>query len=78
MKAPDDGTKLGHLSDAELFAELARRRMPKGEVDLEAIELMAEGAGHQAGEEVVAATIAALPPEDGKSKPCPKCGSRCR
>lgn len=73
-KAPDDGTKLGHLSDAELFAELARRRMPKGEVDLEAIELMAEGTGHEAGEEVVAATIAALPPEDGKPKPCPKCG----
>jgi hypothetical protein len=73
-KAPDDGTKLGHLSDAELFAELARRRMPQGETDLEAIEEMVERTGHQAEEVLLAATIAALPPEDGKSKPCPKCG----
>ncbi len=76
--APNDGSKWGHLSDADLVkqvaAELARRRMPKGEADLEAIEEMVERTGHEAEEVLLAATIAALPAEDGKSKPCPKCG----
>jgi hypothetical protein len=57
--APNDGTPLGHLSDAELvkeFArELARRRAAGGALDLDAIE--------------------ALPPETATRKPCPKCGA---
>ena len=72
--APDDGTPLGHLSDAELFAELARRQQAKGRRTLEDIELAAEKGGRLAGEELQAASIEALPPEDGKPKPCPWCG----
>ncbi len=71
--APNDGTKWGHLSDAELFAELARRRMAAGPVSLEDIELQSEALGHAAGEEIQAATIEALPPEGSAPKPCPKC-----
>jgi len=73
-KAPDDGTRLGHLSDAELFAELARRQMAKGVSSLEDIELGAEAVGQFTKEELQSQTIAALPPEDGTPKPCPKCG----
>jgi hypothetical protein len=64
---------LGHLSDAELFAELARRTVSSGAKTLEEIERSAEEFGHFAGEEVQAAQLAALPPEDGQPKPCPKC-----
>lgn len=73
-KAPNDGTALGHLSEAELLAELARRRMPKGTMDLDAIEEAVLEAGQDANAELLAATIEALPPEDSAPKPCPKCG----
>jgi hypothetical protein len=73
-QAPNDGTKWGHLSDAELFAEMGRRLAARGASTLEDIELAAEEFGRTAGEELQAAKIAALPPEDGKPKPCPKCG----
>jgi hypothetical protein len=76
--APNDGTKWGHLSDAEFVkefaAELARRRAAAGSSTLEDIETLSEALGHSAGEEIQAATIAALPQEDGSPKPCPKCG----
>ncbi len=78
--APNDGTKWGHLSDAELVrefaAELARRRMGDGARTLEDIETLSEGLAHSSGEEIQAATIAALPPEDGSPRSCPKCGKR--
>jgi len=74
LKPPNDGTPLGHLSDAELVAELARRRMPQGRVDLDALEDVAEETGRDVGEEALAATIAALPPEGTAAQPCPRCG----
>ena len=77
-QAPNDGTKWGHLSDAELFAEMGRRLVASGAKTLDDIESAAEEFGRVAGEEVQAAKIAALPPEDGKPKPCPKCGKRAR
>jgi hypothetical protein len=72
--APHDGTRLGHLSEAELLAELARRRMPAGRVDLEAMEDAALDVAFDTGEEVLASTIEGLPPEGSEPKPCPKCG----
>ncbi len=66
---------MGHLSDAQLFAEMARRRLAQG-ATLEDIELSAEEAGHHLGEDIQAATIESLGPEDTKPKPCPKCGKR--
>jgi hypothetical protein len=72
--APKDGTPLDYLSDAELVEELARRRVARGELNLDAIEGFVEGAQSQIGEEALAATIAALPPEGSGAKPCPKCG----
>ena len=73
-QAPKDGTPLGHLSDADLLKELARRRVAQGKVDLSAIESLAEDVQHDAGEETLAAVIASLPPEDANPKPCPICG----
>ena len=64
---------MGHLSDADLLRELARRRVAKG-VDLGAIEDFAEKAQREMGQETLTATIAAIPPEDGSPKRCPKCG----
>lgn len=73
--APRDGTRLGHLSDAELVEELARRRVARGgDLDLDAIESFVEGTQSQIGEDTLAATVAALPPEGSAAKPCPKCG----
>lgn len=72
-KPPNDGTPLGHMSDADLLREVARWRLTKGDFDLEAIEELAEGAQRDMGEETLAAAIAALPPEDDLPKPCPKC-----
>jgi hypothetical protein len=72
--APKDGTPLGDLSDAELVEELARRRVARGEMDLDAIESFIEGAQSQIGEDALAATVAALPPEGSEAKACPKCG----
>lgn len=74
LKPPNDGTPLGHLSDAELVAELARRRMPHGRVDLDALEEVAEETGRDLGEETLAATIAGLPPEGTEARRCPRCG----
>lgn len=73
-KAPADGTPLGHLSDAELFAEMGRRLAARGAKTLDEIEEGVEEAGQLAKEELQAQSIAALPPEDGAPKPCPKCG----
>jgi hypothetical protein len=72
--APNDGSALGHLSDAELLQELARRRLRQGQVDLKALESFVEQAQRDLGQETLAAAMAALPPEDGMSKSCPKCG----
>lgn len=71
--APNDGTPLGELSDADLLRELARRRVTKGTFDLDAIETLAEDAQRDLGEETLAAALGALPPEDDKPKACPKC-----
>lgn len=74
-EAPKDGSPLGHLSDAELLKELARRRAGRGELsDLSAIESTIEQDQQTLGREELALTFAALPPEDATSKPCPKCG----
>jgi hypothetical protein len=72
-EAPNDGTSLGHLSDAALVKELARRRAARGELDLDAIESFAEDTQRDMGQETLAATIEALPSEDTKAKRCPKC-----
>lgn len=72
-KPPNDGTPLGHMSDGDLLREVARRRLAKGDFDLGAIEELAEVAQRDMGEETLAASIAALPPEDSLPKPCPKC-----
>jgi hypothetical protein len=70
---PNDGTPLGGLTDAELLREVARRRLAKGKLDIDAIEELATAAQRDLGEETLAAAIAALPPEDDKPKACPKC-----
>jgi hypothetical protein len=78
-EAPKDGTPLGDLSDADLLNELARRRAGRGQLgDLDAIESMIESDQKALGREELAVTIAALPREDGTSKPCPKCGTLIR
>jgi hypothetical protein len=75
--APNDGTPLGHLSDAELvkeFArELARRRLGAGGLELDAIESFASDVQRSLGDETLGAVIAGLPPEDGSPKACPRC-----
>lgn len=70
---PNDGTPLGNLSDADLLREFARRRLAKGNFDLDAIEELAGAAQRDLGEEALAAAIAALPPEDDRPKRCPRC-----
>jgi hypothetical protein len=57
----------------EFARELARRRAAAGNLDLDAIEAFAFDAQQDMGGETLAAAIAALPPEDGKPKACPKC-----
>ena len=73
-RAPTDGTLLGHLSDAELVQELARRQVARGSLDLDAIESFVGGVQSEMGEAALAATVAALPPEGSTAKSCPKCG----
>lgn len=75
--APNDGTPLGHLSVAELVKEIARRQTAKGVVDLDAMESFVEDLQQQMGQDALAATIAALPPEEPTPKPCSKCGRLC-
>jgi len=74
--APNDGSPLGTLSDAQLLRELARRRLERGgAADLGAIEEAAGSAQREFGEETLAVALEALPPEDGKPKACPRCGA---
>jgi hypothetical protein len=77
--APNDGTKWGHLSDAELLKEMARefarRQAARGALDLNAIESLIESEQRGFGEDALAATVEALPPESSTPKPCPKCGA---
>lgn len=77
--APNDGTKWGHLSDADLLKEtareLARRRAARGDVDLDAAESFADEMRLELGQETLGATIDALPAEGSSPKPCPKCGA---
>lgn len=75
--APNDGTKWGHLSDAELLKEtareLARRRAARGTfTSLDDIESFIEVDQRDAAQEELAAVIDGLPPEGVTSKPCPK------
>lgn len=76
-QAPNDGSAWGHLSDADLVKqvaqELARRRVARGDLDLDAMETFSEDAQRDFGQETLAATIAALGPEDSRPRPCPKC-----
>jgi hypothetical protein len=76
---PNDGSPLGHLSDADLvkeFArEMARRRAAGGKLDLDAIESFATDVQRDTGGETLLAVIEALPPETTTAKPCPKCGA---
>lgn len=76
--APNDGTPLGHLSDEELMrqfaSELARRRLARGQLELDSIESFATDVKEDLGAETLAATMAALPPEESTPKACPKCG----
>lgn len=55
--------------------ELARRQKLGGTASLEVIETMAEEMARHVAEDLQAETIAALPPEDGTPRPCPKCGA---
>ena len=73
---PNDGSLLGGLSDADLLREVARRRLARGELDLDTIEDLATAAQRDVGEETLAAAIESLPPEDDRPKPCPRCGRR--
>jgi hypothetical protein len=74
-QAPQDGTPLGHLSDAEMLKELARRRAARGQFkSLEDIESFIEVDQRDAAQEELSAVVEALPPEDTSPKPCPKCG----
>ncbi len=77
--APNDGTPLGHLSDADLvkeFArELARRQAAGGKLDLDTIESFATDVQRDMGSETLVAVIEGLPPETTTPKPCPKCGA---
>jgi hypothetical protein len=76
--APNDGTKWGHLSDAELLKEmgreLARHRAVRGELSLDAIETFMEGDQRAVAQEELTAVVEGLPPEDRSPKACPKCG----
>jgi hypothetical protein len=69
--APNDGTKFGDVSDAELLKEMARRRAARGVLDLDALEAAIADDLRGFGEDSLAATMDAPPPEDGASKPSP-------
>lgn len=72
--APNDGTPLAAVSDADLLRELARRRVARATFDIAAIEDVASETQRDLGEETLAAALAALPPETDAPSRCPKCG----
>ena len=73
-EAPQDGSTLGHLSDAELLKELARRRVARGQfTSLDDIESVIEGDQRDLGQVELASAVDALPTEDLTPKPCPRC-----
>ncbi len=75
-EAPRDGSTLGHLSDAELLKELARRRVVRGQfTSLDDIESAIEGDQRDLGQEELTSVVDALPPEGSAPKPCPGCGA---
>lgn len=75
-EAPKDGSTLGHLSDADLLKELARRRTVRGQFSsLDDIESVIEGDQRDLGQEELASAVDALPAEDLTQKPCPRCGA---
>ena len=75
-EAPRDGSTLGHLSDAELVKELARRRAARGEfTSLDDIESVIESDQRDLGQEELASAVDALAAEGLTPKPCPKCGA---
>src|SRR5438105_2674753 len=74
-EAPKDGSPLGHLSEAELLKEVARRRAARGQFgNLDEIESFIAGDQRDLGQEELAAVIDVLPRESSTPKPCPKCG----
>lgn len=79
MKKTQD-TPLKDLTDAELLAELARRRASKvATADMTSIELDAEALKHEVGELHLAhAIIDRASREDDKPTRCPKCGGHAR
>lgn len=75
-QAPRDGSTLGHMSDAELLKELARRRALRGTfTSLDDIESFIEVDQRDAAQQELAAVVDGLSPEDVTSKACPKCGA---
>lgn len=75
-QAPQDGSTLGHMSDAELLKELARRRAARGRfTTLDDIESFIEVDQRDASQEELVAVVDGLPPEDQTAKPCPRCGA---
>ena len=74
IEAPKDGTPLGHLSEAELLKEVARRRAARGQFSsLDEIESFIADDQRDLGQEELAAVIDVLPRESSAPKPCPKC-----
>lgn len=70
---------LGNLSDADLLAELARRRAAKSAGDMTSLELDAESLKREVGELHLAHALherCAI--EDGKPTRCPRCGGKAR
>ena len=70
--APNDGSPLGSLSDAELIQELARRRAATGKLDLSSMELATEETKREIGAETLAAMVAELPSRGRRSEAVPE------
>jgi hypothetical protein len=70
---------LSTLSDDELVAELARRRVSRLRGDMTTMELALESEKARTGSSTMALALEALCGcEDGKPTRCPKCGGRAR